>query len=105
MTLQEYEVKRFEPFSLGKISAAFASLGGLITGFIYLPFIAFMALGAGGEPTIMLLGGLLLGILATFFLAFVYAGVGFALGVFYGYVYNYMVSKVGGLELVMDIEG
>lgn len=105
MTLQEYEVKRVEPFSFGKISAAFASLGGLITGLIYLPFITFMSVSSAGESAPVVLGGIFLGLLMTFILGFVYAGVGFAMGVFYGYAYNYLASKIGGLEMVMDIEG
>lgn len=106
MTLQEYEVKRVEPFSFGKISAAFTALAGLITGIIYLPFITFMAAtSAGGSSIPMLLGGLLLGLLLLIFLSVIYAGVGFAIGVFYGYVYNYISKKIGGLEMVMDVEG
>lgn len=107
MTLQEYEVKRVEPFSFGKISAAFTALAGLITGIIYLPFITLMAAtsGAGGSSIPMLLGGLLLGVILLIFLSVIYAGVGFAMGVFYGYVYNYISKKVGGIEMVMDVEG
>lgn len=108
MTLQEYEVKRVEPFSVGKISAAFSSLIGLISGLIYLPFATFMmagGLGIGQSSIMTLFGTLIGGFFLTLFLAVIYAGVGFAFGVFYGYVYNYISSKAGGLEMVMEIEG
>lgn len=102
MTLQEYEVKRVEPFSFGKISAAFMSLMGLITGLLYLPFLAFNLTGGIGIETLAVA---VAGIFGIILLAVVYAGVGFAIGVFYGYFYNYLSSKIGGLEMVMDVEG
>lgn len=106
MTLQEYEVKRIEPFSAGKITAAFTALLGLISGLLYLPFAIFMLAGgisAGSLP--MMLGSLLVGLLIVVFVSIVYAGFGFAFGVFYGYVYNYISKEIGGLEMVMDVEG
>ncbi|MFB6115559.1 MAG: hypothetical protein ABEK04_04635 [Candidatus Nanohalobium sp.] len=106
MTLQEYEVKRVEPFSLGKISAAFTALLGLISGLLYLPFAAFMMVGGFGVRTLpAILGSLLVGLLIVVFVSVVYAGFGFAFGVFYGYVYNYISKEIGGFEMVMDVEG
>lgn len=106
MTLQEYEVKRIEPFSAGKIAAAFTALLGLISGLLYLPFAVIMLAGgfsAGSIP--MLLGSLLIGLLVVVFISVVYGGFGFAFGVFYGYVYNYISKELGGLEAVMEVEG
>lgn len=108
MTLQEYEVKRVEPFSFGKIIAAFSGLMGLITGLIYLPFASIMmagGIGLSAEAIVPVIGSLLLGLLLVLFLSAIYAGVGFFIGVVYGYVYNYLSSKIGGLEMVMDVEG
>jgi hypothetical protein len=108
MTLQEYEVKRVDPFSFGKISAAFTALIGILSGLIYLPFgLVLMGggLNMGSGLLISALAFLVGGLFLTIFLAAIYAGVGFAFGVFYGYIYNYISGKVGGLEMVMDIEG
>lgn len=108
MTLQEYEVKRVEPFSFGKITAAFTGLMGLITGLIYLPFASVMMLGGvglTGNAFVPMIGTLVLGLLLVLFISAIYVGVGFFIGVLYGYLYNYASSKIGGLEIVMDVEG
>ncbi len=108
MTLQEYEVKRVEPFSFGKIAAAFSGIMGLLTGLMYLPFAVFMMVGGlpgGAEAAVPALMMFFMALVGILFFSAVYVGVGFAMGVLYGYVYNYLSSKIGGVEMVMDVEG
>ncbi|MFB6175492.1 MAG: hypothetical protein ABEJ87_06010 [Candidatus Nanohalobium sp.] len=106
MTLQEYEVKRIEPFSFGKISAALTALMGLISGLMYLPFAFVVMMGSLEISTAAAaIAATIVSVLMIIFISVVYAGVGFFLGVLYGYVYNYASSKIGGLEMIMDVEG
>lgn len=90
-----------ELFSFGKLAAGFAALFGFASGLLYFPVAVFLSSSGFGSMVLGVFQTLGFSLVA----GFVYAGVGFFAGVVYGYFYNLLSEEVGGLEMVMDVEG
>jgi hypothetical protein len=95
-------LKRIEPLQLGKIAGAFYGLISLI----FVPFILLFAVIGGlaahaqnGPAVPFTIGA---GVMMALFMPVLYAGMGFIFGIIGACLYNFLASRLGGIQV--DVE-
>lgn len=104
MGMEYFEVKRFDPVSLGKISAVMMTLTALLTLLIYLPMLAFTIPLMGNIGLEGIAAGAIGALLMAVVFIVLYAGLGFLMGLIAAFVYNAAAKRIGGLRMKMEIQ-
>ena len=102
-----YQIRRINVWSVMKVAFVVFAILGLIIGFFYAIFFAFLgqmmefaAPGEFGRMTGFFSG--VMGIFTAFFLALFYAVIGSLMSAFFVAIYNLLARTVGGIELHLE---
>lgn len=98
-------IRSVNVLSAAKVSGALYGAMGLAFGAIFslvsIPGIVFGSMAAENAP-ISGFFGIVIGVGAIVFLPIIYGGMGFVMGAFSAWIYNWIASNFGGLEVQIE---